>query len=83
MDRQSLVYFVVPDEDKLVACLSGSDKYPPVYPMQYNYENTERVNNKYNKSSRLFDSTFHADDTTFYINTIISMKLKMFCKHCH
>jgi len=33
--RRSIVFFVVPDNDVIVRCLDGSDKYPPVNAMQY------------------------------------------------
>ncbi|XP_072322187.1 uncharacterized protein [Scyliorhinus torazame] len=33
--RQSLAFFVLPDNDAIVTCCDGSEKYPPTNPLQY------------------------------------------------
>lgn len=46
--RQSVVCFVHPDEDCLVECVDGSNKYPPILELDY--------------LRKRFDDTFHDVD---------------------
>ncbi|XP_053342640.1 uncharacterized protein si:dkey-10o6.2 [Clarias gariepinus] len=39
--RQSLVFFVQPDDDAMITCCDGSDKYPPVKSVDYLLERFE------------------------------------------
>nr|KAG5711088.1 hypothetical protein BaRGS_004732 [Batillaria attramentaria] len=34
-DRQSIAFFVQPDNDALITCLDGSNKYPPITSFDY------------------------------------------------
>ena len=40
--RRSIGYFISPDDDVVVRCLDGSDKYPPVNASEYLWQKTQQ-----------------------------------------
>ena len=41
--RQSIAYFIQPDNDVIVRCLDGSEKYPETNVLQYYREQVEKT----------------------------------------